>query len=172
MKKLIINSTASVVEMNTFRKIVILLGLGCHRKNDSALVITDKPKYEGSFWAPSNDEDYKEVTTIDVDCGVFSDCLYSEIDPGYNMKGLLGISAQWMELVDFADTLWLIAKTLNSNFKISDPGCVGRGTRHEHRAADCLSELQKLQKQYNAQTDEEKAKESKLNKFFNGVELV
>lgn len=169
MKKLIINRAASVVEMNTFRKIVILLGLGCYRKNDSTLVITDKPKYKGGFWAPGNDDEYKEVTTLDVDCGVFSDCLYSEIDPGYR---LLGISAQWMELMDFADTLWLIAKTLNPEFKISDPGAVGRGTRHEHRAAECLSELQRLKEQYNAQTDEQKQEESKLNSFFEAADLI
>ena len=172
MKKLIINKKASVVEMNTFRKIVILLGLGCNRKGDRTLVIMDKPEYKGSFWAPGNDEEYVGITTMDVDCGVFSDCLYSEIDPEYNMKGLLGISTRWMELVDFADTLWLIAKTLNPEFKISDPGVIGRGRRHEHRLEECLSELQSLNKKYNSQTDEEKAKESKLNNFFNGVELV
>ena len=172
MKKLIINKKASVVEMNTFRKIVILLGLGCNRKGDRTLVIMDKPEYKGSFWAPGNDEEYVGITTMDVDCGVFSDCLYSEIDPGYNMKGLLGISTRWMELVDFADTLWLIAKTLNPEFKVSDSGFLGRGRQQEHKIAECFSELQKLSEQYNAQTDEQKQEESKLNSFFSAVELV
>ena len=85
MLKLIINSTASVVEMNTFRKIVLLLGLGCHRINDNNLAIMDKPKYEDGFWAPVDEsQGYKRITTLTVGAGIYSRCLYTEIDPGYN----------------------------------------------------------------------------------------
>src|SRR5574343_516974 len=168
MKKVKINFSASVVEMNTFRELIIALGLGCNRVSDRKLLITDKPEIQGSFWTSLNRHQYQEICTIDIGVGICSDCLYSE-EPTVGMVHQIKPSMEW---VDFSDTLLLIVKTLSPGFIFTPCKSPERQRKEEHKIAVCSSMLLILSEQYNAMTPEEKSMSSKIDAFFSAVEIL
>src|SRR5574343_551031 len=143
---MIINRNASVVEIGTFRQILCALKLGCSRERDRIQIY---PTSDGvlagrEYVTPYATQEVQgaPIRTMDVDEGFFSYVLY---DSPLSEKGIAPYSGGWMELVDFCDTLSLMVKVLDHEFKPQPCDFIGQGRRKEHYSHEFFERLLELQ---------------------------